>query len=61
MVRFSGGISPLELETDTYRNVRGEERISCHRKTSTERELHFAMVCPFYEEARQVLVNGSAL
>lgn len=58
MAQFRSGVLPLEIETGRYRNVPVDERYCFHCKTLTETEIHFAMICPLYDEARQILING---
>lgn len=61
MAQFRSGILPLEIETGRYRNIKVEDRFCFYCKTLIETELHFALICPLYNEARQGLLNEATL
>lgn len=56
--KFRSGVAPLRLETGRYERLQPEQRTCFHCTDMIESEEHVLLVCPLYEDLREVLKNN---
>jgi len=59
--KFRCGVAPLRIETGRYENILRNERFCFNCKDCIENEEHVILICPLYNDLREVLFNNAVL